>query len=134
MGKDREAMTLKARDLLRQRGKSYEEIMSAQWFMLPETRKYLETDDTAAVPASNGTLHPPSSHHMMSPLEVRSPDPNSQGQLATPQGSHQPGMPMRDVEEAIREWHLTNQQVRLADISSSLFAFTFLLPFLLSPH
>lgn len=111
VAKDRETMTLKARDLLRQHGKSYEEIMSTQWYDLPETCKYLLTDDSPrvnAVPQHNGTLHPPSNHHVLSPLEVPSPaDPNTPGQLATPQ----PGMPMRDVEEAMKEWHLSNQQV-----------------------
>ena len=35
-------MTTKARNLLRQRGMSYEEIMSAEWYMLPEAQKYLD--------------------------------------------------------------------------------------------
>lgn len=116
VSKDRDAMTLKARDLQRQQGKSYEEIMSAQWFDLPEAFKYLMIDETnPAIPAplSNGVLHPPSSHHPLSPLEVRSPDPNpanknAQGQLAGPQGTMgQPGMPAMEAEEP---WHMTTQQ------------------------
>jgi hypothetical protein len=97
--------------------------MSAEWYMLPEARKYLETDESNSanpVPASNGALHPPSSHHPLSPLELQSPDPNGPGQMVTPQGIP----PVRNVEDALREWHLTNQQVRISlSLSLSLFLF-----------
>ncbi len=41
VSKDRDAMTMKARDLARQKGQTYDEIMVAEWYELPETRKYL---------------------------------------------------------------------------------------------
>ena len=39
--KDRDAMVMKARDLARQKGQSYDEIMSVEWYEHPEARKYL---------------------------------------------------------------------------------------------
>jgi len=39
--KDRDAMVMKARDLARQKGQSYEEVMSVEWYEHPESRKYL---------------------------------------------------------------------------------------------
>ena len=110
VSKDRDAMTHKARNLLRQNGKTYDEIMSAQWYDLPEACKYLQGSDlppNAVGPVShggNGTLQPPSSssHHPLSPLEVHSP-------TSTPGLRVEPGG-MRDVEEAMREWRVSTQR------------------------
>lgn len=104
VAKDRDTMTMKARDLLRQRGLSYEEIMSAQWYDLEEACKYLKTVDLPSGSQSGDCLQPPSSHHQLSPLEVHSPGPT--GMPGLRQGSLNG---MRDVDEAMREWHVSNQ-------------------------
>ena len=118
VSKDRETMTMRARDNLRQRGLSYEEIMSAQWYDLPEVCKYLQTGvsdiplQSAPSQASSNLQQPSSSHHQLSPLEVHSPNP-------TPlPGLHQGSLEhvnngMRDMEEAMRDWRISNHQVRL---------------------
>lgn len=105
VSKDRDGMTIKARDLLRQQGKTYDEIMSAQWYDLPETCKYLQMPSemprnaASIVSQSNGTL---------SPLEVRSPGSN-------PCNRGTPGhaTPTTIMEDSMRDWHLTNHQVPL---------------------
>lgn len=105
-------MTMKARDLLRQRGLSYEEIMSAQWYDLPESRKYLpELPPSAPGSQTSSSLQPPSSHHQLSPLEVHSPG-SVAGMPGLRQGSLEHVNGIRDVEEAMREWRVSSQQVR----------------------
>lgn len=60
VAKERTAMTTKARDLLRQQGMSYGEIMSAEWYMLPEAQKYLNTaEEPGAMPSNNSVYHQP---------------------------------------------------------------------------
>lgn len=104
VSKDREAMSLRARDMMRQRGnKTYEEIMAAEWYSLPEARKYLDTESDISVSQSNRKLHPSSTQHPLSPLEVRSPD--STPSLVQSSGSSQ----MRDVQEAMKEWRISQE-------------------------
>ena len=43
VSKDRETMTQKVRDLARQKGHNYDEIMAVEWYELPEACKYLDT-------------------------------------------------------------------------------------------
>ena len=101
VGKDREAMTLRARDMMRQRGNmTYEEIMATEWYSLPEARKYLDTDSDIPVSQSR-KLHPSSTQHQLSPPEVRSPD-------STP-NLVQPNSQMRDVQEAMKEWRISQE-------------------------
>lgn len=99
-------MTMKARDLLRQRGLSYEEIMSAQWYDLPEACKYLQTASdippSTAGSQTSSSLQAPSSYHQLSPLEVHSPG-HPTGMPSLRQGS------MDGMEEAMREWRVSSQ-------------------------
>lgn len=60
VAKDREAMTWEARNLLRQCGKSYNEIMSAEWYNLSEVESHL------VFPQCNR----PSTYHPRSSLEA----------------------------------------------------------------
>lgn len=101
VGKDREAMTVRARDMMRQRGNmSYEEIMAAEWYTLPEARKYLDAESDISV---SQKLQPSSTQHPLSPLEVRSP--GSTPSLVQPSSSSQ----MRDVQEAMKEWRISQE-------------------------
>ncbi len=111
VAKDREHMTLRARDLQRQHGKTYNEIMAAQWYDLPEACKYLYSEQPVQ---SNGTssLHPPANHHPLSPLEIHSP-----GSSRTPGSGnmdHLNGMGMREVEDALREWNISSSQPQVS--------------------
>lgn len=112
-------MTQKARNHLRQKGKSYEEIMAAEWFDLPETSKYFAPESPPSGRRSqqqNGRkLHPPSAHHILSPLEIHSPSNVSMGssQVSMPQQrmEHISSLAMREVEDAVRDLQVTNQVV-----------------------
>lgn len=106
VAKDREHMTVKARDLRRQQGNTFEEIMSAQWYDLPEARKYLDSEPTQN--STPSTIHPPTNHHMLSPLEIHSPESSrtpGSGEL-----DHLNGMGMIEVEDALREWNISSSQ------------------------
>ena len=73
VSQDREAMTQKARDLARQRGLNYEDIMDAEWYELPEACKYLTSSSPGPEPCreSNGdTTTPPSPRLTISPSEL----------------------------------------------------------------
>lgn len=70
VAKDRESMTFQVRSLLRQRGKSYDEIMSAEWYNLSEVEPSL---DNLFFPPRARALPSPSTHHLLSPLEPPAP-------------------------------------------------------------
>lgn len=59
VARDRDVMTRKVRNLLREHGRSYDEIMSAEWYNLSEVESSLSFQ-------FNGGTHPPSSIHPLS--------------------------------------------------------------------
>ena len=60
VARDRDVMTWKVRNLLRQRGKSYKEIMSAEWYNLSEVESSLSphSNDGPLLPSSIHRRHP----------------------------------------------------------------------------
>ena len=124
---DRETMTQKARDMLRQQGKTFNEIMTAEWYDLPEASKYLfppnqPEERENSPPQSNSKLHPPSTHHALSP-EVHTPSStsticnrsststicNRSDQRQQQQQQHINNLALREVEDAMRDLQVTNQ-------------------------
>ena len=111
--KDREAMTQKARDMLRQQGKTYEEIMAAQWYDLPESYKYLlpaSVEDRCT--QDNSRLRPSSAHHILSPLDIQSPAStlcSGASHLSHREAEHISSLAVEQVESALREFQVTNQ-------------------------
>lgn len=65
VAKDREAMTWKVRNLLRERGRSYNAIMSAEWYNLSEVEP---NADNLVPPQHNRLLPPPPTHCPSSPI------------------------------------------------------------------
>ena len=114
VAKDRENMTLRARDLRRQQGnKTYEEIMAAQWYDLPEACKYLQSEQPPAQSGGMTGLHPPANPRALSPLEIHSPT----GSSRTPgsgEMDHLDGMGMKEVEDALREWNVSSSQPQVS--------------------
>lgn len=121
VSKDRDAMTRKVQDLARQKGHTFEEIMAAEWYELPEARKYLITrtptdpgeepleeesnivDDDEMVPSPRLTI---------SPSELTPRSTMSLGEMGC-RNSSSSRKQMKEVEDAMRNIHVNhvNNQV-----------------------
>lgn len=120
VSKDRDAMTQKVRDLARQKGQTFDEIMAEEWFELPEARKYLLTCGSPE-PGLEAELQeerngidddednrPPSPRLTISPSELtpRSISLNGMGVSHLHASS---GKRMKEVEEAVQNMRINNQ-------------------------
>lgn len=107
VSKDREAMTQKVRDLARQKGHNYDEIMAAEWYELPEACKYLFTWHSSAPGQesqqennNNDDMAPPSPRLAISRSELTPRSTVSLGSMGGSQLSSSGKMP--EVEDALR--------------------------------